>query len=420
MKTLTKAIEQIAVKSMRKKSVAAEFSFLLIIFIILKLFTSFVSIVAGYTYLNKAILKLTNQAGLSIAITVIALFLIEFITQISLQRLFKFIYKKQFSFVWLMVLIVGLFFFLSSYLSLKGIAIITSQKADLTAQIVAKYKDQANYITSDYDSQINHLKSQIDLVKKQTWRGKLSFKHIQLINSYNEQIIKLEQEKRQALNELEKQKQAELRQNEIQTQKDVLKYVYIVAVIMLIQLITNAFLNWFYLLIFREKQEYLSDFVATQKQNIQQSVFDTYQTIFRNTDRAILSGLNGAILITEFLDNAKDGGKKTIGFVIPERINENRINENRINGNEQKTDVNRQKTDVNEGKRTLTGVNRQKKYETVKNSKETAKNGIRYCKNCGKPFIPRHHKQLYCSEQCRIDYWEKKTGKKLKFKPKKH
>lgn len=407
MKTLTKAIEQIAIKSMRKKSVAAEFSFLLIIFITLKLFTSFVSIVAGYTYLNKAILKLTNQAGLSIAITVIALFLIEFITQISLQRLFKFIYKKQFSFVWLMVLIVGLFFFLSSYLSLKGIAIITSQKADLTAQIVAKYKDQANYITSDYDSQINHLKSQIDLVKKQTWRGKLSFKHIQLINSYNEQIIKLETEKRKALNDLEKRKQAELRQNEIQTQKDVLKYVYIVAVIMLIQLITNAFLNWFYLLIFREKQEYLSDFVATQKQNIQQSVFDTYQTIFRNTDRAILSGLNGAILITEFLDNAK-GGKKTIGFVIPERINENRINESRIN----ETEKNTQKTDVK-------GQKQSDVKETVKNSKETVKNGIRYCKNCGKPFIPRHHKQLYCSDQCRIDYWEKRTGKKLKFKPKK-
>lgn len=409
MKTLTKAIEQIAIKSMRKKSVAAEFSFLLIIFITLKLFTSFVSIVAGYTFLNKAILKLTNQAGLSIAITVIALFLIEFITQISLQRLFKFIYKKQFSFVWLMVLIVGLFFFLSSYLSLKGIAIITSQKADLTAQIVAKYKDQANYITSDYDSQINHLKSQIDLVKKQTWRGKLSFKHIQLINSYNEQIIKLETEKRKALNDLEKRKQAELRQNEIQTQKDVLKYVYIVAVIMLIQLITNAFLNWFYLLIFREKQEYLSDFVATQKQNIQQSVFDTYQTIFRNTDRAILSGLNGAILITEFLDNAKDGGKKTIGFVIPERINENRINESRIN----ETEKNTQKTDVK-------GQKQSDVKETVKNSKETAKNGIRYCKNCGKPFIPRHHKQLYCSDQCRIEYWEKRTGKKLKFKPRKN
>ena len=397
MRTLNQTIENIAIKAMRKKSVAGEFSFLLIIFITLKLFTSFVSIVAGYTYLNNAILKLTSLKGLSIAITILALFLIEFITQISLQRLFKFIYKKQLQFVVLMATIVALFFLLSSYLSLKGIAIITSKKADLTSQIVAKYKEQANYITSDYNDQIKHLKDQISLVKKQTWRGKLSFKHIQLINQYNEEIIKLENQKREALNKLDAQKQAELKANEIQTQRDVTKYVYIVAIIMLIQLIVNGFLNYFYLLIFKEKEEYLDDFIKTQRATIQQNVFDIYQSIFRKTDGVILSGLNGAILLTEFVD--KGGEKKIIGFTPDlsngqsekSDANENRINENRINI-------------INEHSK----------------KKETELNGVRYCKNCGKPFIPHHHKQLYCSEACRIDYWEKKTGKKLKKKPRKN
>jgi hypothetical protein len=389
MKTLTKAIEQIAVKSMRKKSVAAEFSFLLVIFIILKLFTSFVSIVAGYTYLNSVITKLTTSVQLSIVITVVALFLIEFITQISLQRLFKFIYKKQFQFVILMLVTVGVFFAISSYLSLKGIAILTSKKADLTVEIVRKYDDKKAYIKADFDQQIDYLKQQIDLVKKQTWRGKLSYKHIKLIDNYNQQIIELEKQKQTELNKLEEQKRDELKRNSIVIQNDVQKYVYIVAIIMLIQLISNAFLNWFYLLIFKEKQEYLTDFVNTQKQTIQSDVIDVYKRLFIQSNNALLNALQTGLFLNEYTTQKTDFSKslkRPLGFINDFRINENRKeNERKLN---------------------------------EKSSEIEKLNGVRYCKNCGKPFIPRHHKQLYCSDKCRIEFWEKRTGKRLKFKSK--
>jgi len=43
----------------------------------------------------------------------------------------------------------------------------------------------------------------------------------------------------------------------------------------------------------------------------------------------------------------------------------------------------------------------------------------RTCNHCGKTYIYRHHKQKYCKDECRIDAWQKRTGKRLQLKKKK-
>lgn len=40
--------------------------------------------------------------------------------------------------------------------------------------------------------------------------------------------------------------------------------------------------------------------------------------------------------------------------------------------------------------------------------------GTRICKHCGDAYQHKHHKQLYCSEPCRIAAWEQRTGKLFK------
>ena len=40
----------------------------------------------------------------------------------------------------------------------------------------------------------------------------------------------------------------------------------------------------------------------------------------------------------------------------------------------------------------------------------------RLCENCKTPYIYAHSKQMYCSEKCRVDAWENRTGAKLKHK----
>jgi hypothetical protein len=61
--------------------------------------------------------------------------------------------------------------------------------------------------------------------------------------------------------------------------------------------------------------------------------------------------------------------------------------------------------------------NRITKIVTVE--KVTAKSDNRTCKNCNEYYVHKHHKQLYCTTDCKIKHWEKKNGKKLRFKAKK-
>jgi hypothetical protein len=51
--------------------------------------------------------------------------------------------------------------------------------------------------------------------------------------------------------------------------------------------------------------------------------------------------------------------------------------------------------------------------------KSDLKGNERSCKNCNEKYIYKHHKQMYCKNACRIENWEKRTGKTLKKKSKK-
>jgi hypothetical protein len=52
------------------------------------------------------------------------------------------------------------------------------------------------------------------------------------------------------------------------------------------------------------------------------------------------------------------------------------------------------------------------------NENSTADNQ-RICTHCSNGYTYRHHKQKYCSDNCRIKAWEQRTGKALKMKKKK-
>jgi hypothetical protein len=57
--------------------------------------------------------------------------------------------------------------------------------------------------------------------------------------------------------------------------------------------------------------------------------------------------------------------------------------------------------------------------KVVRVEKIDLKGNERSCKNCNEKYIYKHHKQMYCTDKCRIESWEKRTGKRLKKKSKK-
>ena len=91
---------------------------------------------------------------------------------------------------------------------------------------------------------------------------------------------------------------------------------------------------------------------------------------------------------------------------------ENNTNDNDIVNvsNEAKT------TDLSDLKQTSDTHNVQRYTVNVEANNDTK---TRYCKNCNKMFSYKHWNARYCSDKCRIESWEKRTGKKLKKKSKK-
>jgi hypothetical protein len=61
-------------------------------------------------------------------------------------------------------------------------------------------------------------------------------------------------------------------------------------------------------------------------------------------------------------------------------------------------------------------ANRDRDTTKIVNENRPAVNdtNLRACGHCGKSYVYRHAKQVYCADQCRIDAWQDRTGKKLK------
>ncbi len=55
----------------------------------------------------------------------------------------------------------------------------------------------------------------------------------------------------------------------------------------------------------------------------------------------------------------------------------------------------------------------EKALTPVNGEKEKKEFGKENCKNCNVEFEKKAHNQVYCCEVCRIEFYEKKTGKKL-------
>ncbi len=60
----------------------------------------------------------------------------------------------------------------------------------------------------------------------------------------------------------------------------------------------------------------------------------------------------------------------------------------------------------------------QRETSDEKSLTKNVNDGNRICKNCQAVYVYRHWNQKYCSDACRIENWEKRTGKKVQKKKK--
>ena len=106
-----------------------------------------------------------------------------------------------------------------------------------------------------------------------------------------------------------------------------------------------------------------------------------------------------------------DNRKETNDLVINSNDNRKEANQNLTN-----TYDNRKETNDNRKEQTPHPAPPANKNPSKIGFKFYDTNGgliLPKCANCETDFIPKHHKQKYCTDNCRVQNWEQKTGKTL-------
>lgn len=97
---------------------------------------------------------------------------------------------------------------------------------------------------------------------------------------------------------------------------------------------------------------------------------------------------------------------------LEELLNDNRLNDHSINDSRSKIDPVISDPVISDPGIQKPGPQIGFQPPTVKHNLQT---GNRICKNCEGVYVYKSFAQKFCSDKCRIENWEKKTGAKVKF-----
>jgi hypothetical protein len=327
-------------------------------------------------------------------VAVFLLILIELITSITLAKFFKFAYRvKMITAGFIALFGVGMFF-VSFQISSQGIAQYRSKQVDNIPVINQSFEVEKSNIETKAKSEIDYIKEQITNIKNSPngWingkRSVLTTEQLRMIKDYYNQIQTKQTDKQTALNDLKTANETEIEKNKTNTDYEAGKYYNIVAIIMFMQFISSAILMFFWSRIFAENDE--NDVIKERITDISENINNTVNTIFQNKFADVISMYNTNLSTVMKASNdkpklSKKKTKGTIGFMSKkEDENDNRNNENRYNEYRVTDSV------------------------SISDATKDNKNNLRICKHCGKEYVYKHHKQLYCSNECRLG-WHKEN-----------
>jgi len=397
-------LTNIASKNAKYKNFRQEFGLGILVTIGVRFLTASISIFAGYFYFANLMSSLNSENKyIPIILAVLVLVVIEFFSAWLLGKLTKASLQTKWvrAFV-LLVFAVGTF--TASFISsTNGLAMRQSNKADNTNEIVSLFNTEKQNIKARYDILISELKQQITDEKNNPagWKNNKRFylTAIQLkrISSINQSIKEQRNLQQMEISEIKEKKNIEVKKNRQVMTATANKYYKFIAIILIISALSNIALQVFYRKIFKEEKAQLS--AISDIDIVKQDLMDSLWNIARRE----ASNMRG--LITEHLaiqnsvntendiikavkKNSSGNTKKILGFSDEE--NNNKSIENK--------GVNK---DLNKNKDIYARTHVQSKF------------GQAICPNCKSNFTKNSYNHKYCSEICRIEYAEKKTGKNL-------
>ncbi len=407
--------ERQAKKQMTLHPTAKEYSPLLVLAVIGKIFTMLLSVTGGVLYFTGVFKGL--YVPLVVFLSASLLLLLEGLNLFTLSKALKMgLRSKPVPSVILSVFSLVLFA-ISFFITTEGVKQWKTEEASQQTEISKDFEAEKTELKNSYAKRIERLQNAIAPLEQYAWKS-------QQVAIYNQRIDSLEKTLAVQIQNLERKEKQAQESDRHSTDKQATKYWAIGVGLMVFQLVFNVVIAVLYNRIHKENNE--TQRIDEELNQLRETRLSNFYTQVKNDfaglenlflQRLALIGNTPALAVATVTDSVeklstdkKEEPKKTtdhgaekeeakptpIGFHVPSpnesridasRNNETRINETRYNNTDDKEPIETQKV----------------KY-------------TRICPNCNTGFIHKHHMQKYCSTACRVQYWEKKTGRKLKYK----
>jgi len=251
-RNIEQLITRIAMSSYLDSTIIKEWKVAIIALGVIKVLTMAISIFAASMFVYNMAIQVVNWVWLAILSTGVILISIEVLNALFMDKMFKNLLKGRWAVGFGLSTVVGLVYLLSFYTSTNGLAERQAELVNQEVKISDDYASISKQIGKGYSQRIAEVDESIRTVKtnpqlwKQGARVDLSSEQLSQIQDYNRMKMTLLSEMKNELSKVEKAKRENLKENKENTDNEASKYWNIVASVMLIQLLVNFGLMFFW------------------------------------------------------------------------------------------------------------------------------------------------------------------------------
>lgn len=376
------------------KPTAEEFTLFILAFGVLKYTACAVSVASGFAFfyykLKDLITGFNNADVVAAVLAIVLLCCVELITNTSVAKGFKMLFKQRFAAAVACIVIASIFFTASYKISCEGIYLALSDTHKETENINAKYIDDAAELRRNNAAKIEKYESDIAALVGPAWnKYALTTEQLRMRQTYRNAIDSIYKQERKELAAINEANAAELAAANAAASSSAENYRGYVAIILLLEILANGVLQFYNKKILHdtdtaiEKKEFIEEYIKESRAELAAAIENNlskeqalYMSIINEkSEQARQKDAQNAAI-----KKAATMPKKPAGFAMPSQPEST--------GDAPTQEPNDAPTQAPE--QTQQKKDRAPRYAT--------------CQLCGKQFIKRTTWQKFCCEAHRIQW----------------
>lgn len=261
----------ISQKIYNKQPFLKEWGFFVWLIIIVRALTMTFSVFAGYFFYVDIFNSVVGSGLSSKVFTISILSIVELTTIIALSKFFKFLIRKDLKPTLLSAGMALILFTVTFISSSEGLSMRQALKVDIKPKIDTLYNKDRKELRIKMENDIKSIEKLIAVEQQNplSWKNKLSSSQLVRIENYTKQVSTLRENFKAESAKIDSLQQADLHRNKLTTSKEASKYYNLVICIMLITLLINGLLRYFYSRIAKESSDPYEEIRQKAKEQIQ-------------------------------------------------------------------------------------------------------------------------------------------------------